>query len=106
MPVYEVLERQQIVIGARRETTLASGCRLALQRSRIVRSILRARDLLLGGKHDHVIHSLGLVNQAKAWSWAVLVASPCREIGIQRGDTALDIASDLLWAADTQVSGL
>jgi hypothetical protein len=46
----------------------------------IVRSIFRTHELLIGGKSDAVMPSLGLVDQAKAWGWAVLGEYPGREI--------------------------
>jgi hypothetical protein len=80
MPVYEVMERHQVIVSAPAETTFLCGCRLKLQRSQIVRSIFGARELLLGGKSDDVFDSLGLIDQAKAWGWAVLAEHPGREI--------------------------
>jgi len=80
MPVYEVLEQRQVGIRAPAETAFASACLIDLQGSVIVRSIFKARELLLGGKSDDARQSLGLVDQAKVWGWAVLGENPGREI--------------------------
>jgi len=80
MPTYEVVERRHKGVRARTETTFAAACHLDLNRSAIVRSIFRAREMLLGGNSGEVIRALGLVDQAKAWGWAVLLESPGREI--------------------------
>src|ERR1700750_514252 len=58
MPTYEVLERHQIAIRAPAKTTFTSACVIDLQRSAIVRSIFKARQLLFGGKSDNVTESL------------------------------------------------
>jgi hypothetical protein len=80
MPTYEVMDSRQIGIGAPVEATFNSACLIDLQRSAIIRSIFKARALLLGGKRDDVSQSPGLVDQAKAWGWAVLGERPGREI--------------------------
>jgi hypothetical protein len=80
MPAYEVMERRQVGIRAPAETAFTSACHIDLQRSVIVGSIFKARELLLGGKSDDVRESLGLADQAKAWGWGVLGEKPRREI--------------------------
>jgi hypothetical protein len=80
MPAYEVMERRQIGIRAPAETAFTSACLIDIQRSTIIRSLFRARELLWGGETGDVRRPLGLVDQAKAWGWAVLGETPGREI--------------------------
>jgi len=80
MPAYEVMERRQVGIRAPAETAFTSACLIDLHRSAIVRSIFKVRELLLGGKSGEVRQPLGLVDQAKAWGWAVLGENPGNEI--------------------------
>src|SRR5579875_2922192 len=49
MPAPEVAERRQVGIRAPAETAFTSACLIDIQRSVIVRSVFRARELLLGG---------------------------------------------------------
>jgi hypothetical protein len=80
MPTYEVMELHRLGVRAPVEATFTSACLLDIQRSAIVRSIFKAREFLLGGKSNDVSQSLGLVDQARAWGWAVLGENPGREI--------------------------
>jgi hypothetical protein len=80
MPTYEVMEKREVGIRAPAEKAFTAACVVDLQRSAIIRSIFKARELLLGGKSDDVSQPPGLVDQAKAWGWAVLAEHRGREI--------------------------
>jgi len=80
IPVYEVVDRHSLRVAAPAETTLASACDMDLTQSAIIRSIFKARELLLGSHPDTVRRPQTLLAWARELGWAVLAESPDREI--------------------------
>src|SRR4051794_2365798 len=50
MPVYEVVERHSIQVGAPADATLSSACDTDLEESGLVKVIFRTRELVLGSR--------------------------------------------------------
>jgi hypothetical protein len=76
MPRYEVYERHSIRVAAPADVTLAAAKNVQLTSSRIVRAILKARELILRGRPDTAMHPEGLLEQMKSIGWAVLADTP------------------------------
>jgi hypothetical protein len=80
MPVYEVAERHQIRVAAAAAVTLAVAREVDLQASPIVRTIIRARELILGATPDDRPRPRGLLNEVRSLGWGVLADVPGREL--------------------------
>jgi hypothetical protein len=80
MPVCEVVERHHIDVAAPANVTFAAAKDQDLLRSRLVRAIFTARQVLLGGAPDDGSRPRPLLAQMQALGWGVLAEEPGREI--------------------------
>jgi hypothetical protein len=80
MPVYEVVERHHVRVAAPAAVTLAVAREVDLQASPVVRTIIRARELLLGAMPDDRPRPRGLLNEVRSLGWGVLADVPEREV--------------------------
>ena len=77
---YEVVERHEIRVAAPAEITFSAACDMELEDSLIIRSIFKARELVMGGIAAEKAQPRGLVEQTKALGWRALAEIPGREI--------------------------
>jgi hypothetical protein len=75
MPVYEVAERHHIRVAAPAEITFAAACQQDLMALPIVRTIFKAREVVLGSEPDTTIRPHGLLALTKSIGWASLSSS-------------------------------
>jgi len=80
MPEYEVVERHRSPVGAPAEVTFAAATEMNLEDSRIVRTVLKVRELLLRARPAGNELPRGLLAKTKALGWGVLAEVPGREI--------------------------
>jgi hypothetical protein len=80
MPSYEVVERHHIRVAAPAAVTLAVAREMDLQASSIVRTIIRARELILGATPDDRPRPRGLFDEVRSLGWGVLAEVPDREV--------------------------
>ena len=80
MPVYDVVKRHHIRVAAPAEVTFAAACDMDLEQSAVVRTIFRAREMILGSKPDTTRHPRGLLALTKSLGWGVLAEVPGREV--------------------------
>lgn len=80
MPVYDVVERHRIRIAAPAAVTLASAREMDLQGSGLVRTIIRARETILGATPDNRPRPRGLLAEMQSLGWGVLADVPGREV--------------------------
>ena len=80
MPVYDVAERHHIHIAAPADVTFAAACDMDLQQSAVVRTIFRAREVILGSEPDTTPRPRGLLALTKSLGWGVLAEVPGREV--------------------------
>jgi hypothetical protein len=80
MPTYEIVERHRVRVAAPAEVTFAVAAEMDLQQSRVVRSIFKGRELLLGSKPEHRNRPRGILAFMKSLGWEVLAETPGREI--------------------------
>ena len=80
MPVYDVVERHHIHVAAPADVTFAAACDMDLYQSRIVRTIFRAREVLLGSEPDTALRPRGLLALTKSLGWGALAEVPGREV--------------------------
>jgi hypothetical protein len=79
MPAYDVRERHQITVAAPAATTLAAAREMDLLGSPVVRAIIKARELILGATPARA-RPQGLLAEAQALGWGILVDIPDREV--------------------------
>jgi len=77
---YEVVERHQIRIAAPAAVTLAAARETDLQGSRLIRTIIRAREVILGATPDDRPRPRGLLAETQSLGWGVLAEIPGREV--------------------------
>lgn len=80
IPEPEVLEHHQIAIHAPADVVLATAKEMELLKSPVVRAIIRARELALGGEPDARLHPAGLLAQMISIGWVVLSERAGREV--------------------------
>lgn len=80
MPVYDVVERHHVRVAAPAAVTLSAAADADLERSPIVRGIIRTRELLLGARREPVAHPQGLLPFMTSIGWGVLAQEPGREV--------------------------
>jgi hypothetical protein len=80
MPEYEISERHHVNIAAPADVTFAAACDMDLLDSRVVRAIIKGRELLLGAQHPEKSLPRGLLAQTEALGWRMLAQIPGREI--------------------------
>jgi hypothetical protein len=80
MPTYEVVERHHIGIDAPADFTLAAAREQELLRAPGVRSVFKARELILGSTPPQRPVPAGLLAQTLSMGWGLLAEVPGREI--------------------------
>jgi hypothetical protein len=80
IPVYDVAERHRIEIAAPADITFAAACEQDLMALPLVRTIFKAREILLGSEPDTAAHPRGLLVFTKSIGWGVLAEIPGRQI--------------------------
>lgn len=80
IPIYDVVERHHIHVAAAAEITFAAACEQDLMEQPIVRTIFRAREVVLGSDPDTTAHPRGLLERMKTIGWGVLAEVPGREV--------------------------
>jgi hypothetical protein len=80
MPTYEIVERHDVRVAAPADVTFAVASEMDLQQSRVVRSIFKGREWLLGSRADEKHRPRGLIALMKSLGWGVLAEIPGREI--------------------------
>jgi hypothetical protein len=80
MPSYEAAERHDIRVAAPAAVTLAVAREVDLQASPVVRTVIRARELILGATPDSRPKPRGLLNEVQALGWVVLAEVSDREV--------------------------
>ena len=80
IPNPEVAEHHQIDINAPADVVMATAKEIELLKSPVIRAILKARELALGGEPDDRDHPTALVDQMQSIGWVVLAERPGREM--------------------------
>jgi len=80
MPAYDVVERHQIQVAARADTTFAVACEQDLMALPMVRAIFKAREIVLGADPDTASRPHGLLALTKSLGWGVLAEVAGREV--------------------------
>jgi hypothetical protein len=80
MPGYEIVERHQIPVDASADITLAAAREQELLQLPVVRSLFKARELVLGSTPSQRPVPPGLLAQVLALGWVVLAEVPGREV--------------------------
>jgi hypothetical protein len=80
LPVYEIVERHQIRVAAPAAMTLDVARDMELQASPVVRTIIRAREIILGATRDDRRRPHGLLAETQSLGWGVLADVPGREV--------------------------
>jgi hypothetical protein len=80
MPTYEIVERHHIRVAAPAAVTLAVAREVDLQGSPIVRTIIRAREVILGATPDDRPRPRGLLAETQSLGWGVLAEVTERQI--------------------------
>jgi hypothetical protein len=76
MPTYEIVERHHIRVAAPARVTLAVARDVDLQGSPVVRTIIRAREVILGARPDDRPRPRGLLAETQSLGWGVLTEVP------------------------------
>lgn len=80
IPDPEVVEHHEIAIAAPADVVLTTAKELELLQSPLVRALVRARELALGGEPDTRTHPTRLLQQMQSIGWVVLSERAGREI--------------------------
>ncbi|HEY5950006.1 MAG TPA: hypothetical protein VIV40_31140, partial [Kofleriaceae bacterium] len=80
MPDYDVCERHHVNVEAPAEVTFAAAKEIELGKSRIIRAIFKARELILRSKPDSTVRPKGVIEQMKSLGWGLLAETPDREL--------------------------
>jgi len=80
LPVYEIVERHQIHVAAPAAVTLDVARDIDLQASPVVRTIIRAREIILGSTPNGRARRRGLLAETQSLGWGVLAEVPGREV--------------------------
>lgn len=80
IPSPEVVEHHRVRIAAPADVVMSTARRLELMNSRLVRTLIKARELALGGKPDERRHPAALIPQMQSIGWVVLAERAGREI--------------------------
>jgi hypothetical protein len=80
MPTYEVAERHHVRVAAPAALTLAAAKDVDLQGSGLVRTIIKARELILGATPVNRPRPLGLLAETQSLGWGALAEVPDREL--------------------------
>lgn len=80
IPIPEVVEHHQIHVAAPAEIAMAAAGEMEFLKSPVIRAIVKARELALGGAPDERAHPTALLEQMLSIGWVVLAERPGREI--------------------------
>jgi hypothetical protein len=80
MPDYDVVERHHIRVAAPTAITFSAETDLDFNQSRVIRTIFKTRDLVLGAQPSSSDGPTELLAQVKALGWGVLAEIPDHEI--------------------------
>jgi hypothetical protein len=80
LPSPEVVEHHRIAIDAPAEIVLDAAKQMRLLDSPLVRAIIKAREVALGGETDSRVHPEGLFDQMRSIGWVLLAEVPGREL--------------------------
>jgi hypothetical protein len=80
MPVFDVVERHHIHVAAPAAVTLGVARDMNLFDQRVVRAVIRGRELILGAAPDRRPRPRGLLAEAQALGWVILAETPGQEI--------------------------
>jgi len=80
IPDPEVAEHHQIDINAPADVVMAAAKDMELLKSPVIRAIVKARELALGGEPDDREHPAALIDQVQSIGWVVLAERPGREM--------------------------
>jgi hypothetical protein len=80
LPAYEIVERHQIRVAAPAAVTLDVARHADLQASPVVRTIIRAREIILGSTPGDRPPLHGLLAETQSLGWGVLADVPGREV--------------------------
>lgn len=80
IPHPEVAEHHRVAVAAPADVVMATAKTLELMKSPVVRAIIKARELALGGEADTRAHPAALLEQMQSIGWVVLAEQPGREI--------------------------
>jgi hypothetical protein len=80
MPMYEIVERHHIRIAAPADVTFDVAGEMDLQASPVVRTVIRAREVLLGATPDERLRPRELLAETQSLGWGVLADVPRREV--------------------------
>jgi len=80
LPAYEIAERHQIRVAASAAVTFDAARDVDLQGSPVVRTIIRAREVILGATPDERRRERGLLAETQSLGWGVLADVPGREV--------------------------
>jgi|RhiMethySRZTD1v2_1073278.scaffolds.fasta_scaffold00522_8 hypothetical protein len=80
LPAYEIVERHQIRVAASAAVTFDAARDVDLQGSAVVRTIIRAREIILGAKPGDRRSPRGLLAETQSLGWGVLAEVPGREV--------------------------
>ena len=80
MPAYDIVERHAIRVAAPAALTLRAAADQDLQASPLVRTVIKAREIVLGTTPDDSPRPRGLLAEVQSLGWGVLAQIPEREI--------------------------
>lgn len=80
MPFYDIVERHHVRVSAPADVTFAAACDQDLMALPVVRTIFKAREVLLGSEPDTTSRPRGLLALTKSLGWGALAEVPDREV--------------------------
>ena len=80
MPTYDIVERHHVHVAAPADITLAVAREVDLQGSPVVRTIIRAREVILGATPDDRPRPRGLLAETQSLGWGILADVPERQV--------------------------
>ena len=98
-----VVEHHQIDIDAPADVVMATAREMELLKSPVIRAIVKARELALGGEPDKREHPTALLDQMLSIGWVVLAERPGREMVLGAGDAAVAGGAGIPFGAGRRV---
>ena len=80
IPDPEIAEHHQIDVNAPADVVMATAKEMEFLKSPVIRAIVKARELALGGEPDTREHPTALLDQMLSIGWVILAERPGREI--------------------------
>jgi hypothetical protein len=80
MPKYDVADRHRIYIAAPAEVALSAAKQLNWEDNLVVRTIFKAREMLLQSKPDAVVRPHDFLENVRSMGWRILAEMPGREL--------------------------